>query len=280
MLALGLAAAALAAHVGAPPDDPADRGRGRGRRRRRRWLALRSGARRPAGRRPAPTATSTSTSARRVQVDAWNADGTATRALPRRAMDGRARAAAHAGAPARTASREVDRQPPRRREDLNHEPQEEQHPWTVATRHPGHRRHLHHASPSRSCRSRTPGCVERLGKYHGTLTPGPQLPDALHRQGRLQAQPEGNPARRAEPGLHHARQHAAAGRRHPLLPGDRPDARELRLVQLHRGRHPARADLAAQRDRQAGARQDLRGARHHQRPGGRRPSTRPRSTGA
>ena len=46
------------------------------------------------------------------------------------------------------------------------------------------------------------------------------------------------------------------GRRHPLLPGDRPAPRLLRLVELRRGDQPARADHAAQRDRQDGARQD------------------------
>ena len=51
--------------------------------------------------------------------------------------------------------------------------------------------------------------VERLGKYHATLLPGAEHPGALHRPRGLQAQPEGSPARRAEPGLHHARQHPA-----------------------------------------------------------------------
>ena len=78
--------------------------------------------------------------------------------------------------------------------------------------------------------------VERLGKYDRTLTPGLKLRRALHRARRLQALAQGSAARRAEPGLHHARQHPAAGRRHHLLPGHRPDARELRLEQLHRRR--------------------------------------------
>ena len=111
--------------------------------------------------------------------------------------------------------------------------------------------------------------VERLGKYDRTLAPGPRVRRALHRARRLQALAEGSAARRAEPGLHHARQHPAAGRRHHLFPGHRPDARELRLEQLHRRDHPAGADAAALGDRQDGARPDLRGARPHQ-PLGRR----------
>ena len=84
--------------------------------------------------------------------------------------------------------------------------------------------------------------VERLGKYDRTLTPGLKFVVPVHRARRLQALAEGSAARRAEPGLHHAGQHPAAGRRHPLLPGHRPDARELRLEQLHRRDHAARAD--------------------------------------
>ena len=112
--------------------------------------------------------------------------------------------------------------------------------------------------------------VERLGKYHATLTPGLNYPGALHRPRGLPAFAEGDPARRAEPGLHHQRQHPAHGRRHPVLPGHRPDARQLRLVELHRRHHAAGADHAAQRDRQDGARQDLRGAHGDQHRGGQR----------
>ena len=204
-----------------------------------------------------------------VQVDAWNADGTATvryrgaqwTVVPRRqhAVDRQHRVAEVIGS-----RLVVDR----RSENPNQEGTNEHMEFAAVPGHPGHRRHLHHQSvkvvPQQNAWVR-----ERLGKYHGTMTPGPELPDPLHRQGGLQAQPEGNPAGRAQPGLHHARQHAAAGRRHPVLPGDRPDARELRLVELHRGRDAAGADLAAQRDRQARTRQDLRGARHHQCAGGR-----------
>ena len=76
MLAIGLAAGALAAHVGARLDRAAGRRR---RRRRRRGGGLALTARQPRRTNPPPrpTATSTSTSARRVHVDAWKRDGTA-----------------------------------------------------------------------------------------------------------------------------------------------------------------------------------------------------------
>ena len=70
------------------------------------------------------------------------------------------------------------------------------------------------------------------------------------------------------------------GRRHHLLPGDRPAARLLRLVELHRGDHAARADHAAQRDRQDGARQDLRDRATRSTARSSRRSTRPDATGA
>jgi hypothetical protein len=110
--------------------------------------------------------------------------------------------------------------------------------------------------------------VERLGKYHASLTPGlnflvPFIDKVAYKHNLKEI-----PLDIAQPGLHHARQHAAAGRWHPVLPGDRPDARQLWLVQLHRGRDAAGPDVAAQRDRQAGAGQDVRGARHHQRASG------------
>ena len=122
--------------------------------------------------------------------------------------------------------------------------------------------------------------VERLGKYDRTLTPGLELRHAVRRPRRLQALAEGGAARRAEPGLHHQGQHAAAGRRHHLLPGDRPDARELRLEQLRARDHAAGADAAALRDRQDGARQDVRGARRDQRVGRERARRGGRATGA
>ncbi len=93
----------------------------------------------------------------------------------------------------------------------------------------------------------------------------PQFRDSVRRPRRVQARPARNPVRRAEPDLHHQGQHAAAGRRHSLLPGDRPEARILRLLQLPGRDHAARADDAAQRDRPDGARPHVRGARPHQR---------------
>jgi biotin carboxyl carrier protein len=50
---------------------------------------------------------------------------------------------------------------------------------------------------------------------------------------------------------------SAAGRRHPVFPGDRRHARQLRLQQLRHGHHATGANLAAQRHRQAGVGQDL-----------------------
>ena len=79
--------------------------------------------------------------------------------------------------------------------------------------------------------------VERLGKLprHARARPEPDHP--VLRPRRLPALAEGSAARRARAGLHHQGQHPARGRRHPLLPGDRPAARLLRLVELHRGDH-------------------------------------------
>ena len=59
----------------------------------------------------------------------------------------------------------------------------------------------------------------------------PQLRDSVRRPRGVPARPARDPARRAEPDLHHARQHAAAGRRHPVFPGDRSEARVVRFVE-------------------------------------------------
>ena len=112
--------------------------------------------------------------------------------------------------------------------------------------------------------------VERLGKYDRTLTPGlkfvvPFIERVAYKHS-LKEVPLDVPSQVCIT----KRQHPAAGRRHHLFPGHRPDARELRLEQLRLRDHAARADAAALGDRQDGARQDLRGARHDQRLGGQR----------
>ena len=93
---------------------------------------------------------------------------------------------------------------------------------------------------------------------------GLELRVSVRRPDRVQAHPQGNSARSAEPGLHHARQHAVAGGRHAVLPGHRPDEGVVRVEQLRVRDHAVVADHAALGDRQAGTRQDLRGARLHQ----------------
>ena len=74
--------------------------------------------------------------------------------------------------------------------------------------------------------------VERLGRFYAVLQPGLNFVIPVRRPRRVPARPARDPARRAEPDLHHQGQHAAAGRRHPVLPGDRPEARVLRLVAI------------------------------------------------
>ena len=98
---------------------------------------------------------------------------------------------------------------------------------------------------------------------------GTQLRDPVHRPHRVSPRPARDPARCPVADLHHQGQHAAAGRRHPVLPGHRSEARLVRIEQLHPRHHPARADDAAQRHRSHGARPHLRGARPHQRHCGR-----------
>ncbi len=87
---------------------------------------------------------------------------------------------------------------------------------------------------------------------------------AVRRPRRLQARAQGNPAGRAQPGLHHQGQHAAAGRWRAVLPGHGPDEGIVWIEQFRGRDHAAVADHAALGDRQAGTRQDLRGARVHQ----------------
>ena len=78
---------------------------------------------------------------------------------------------------------------------------------------------------SASCRSSTRWVVERLGRFHAVLQPGlnfviPFVDRVAYRHD-LREIPLDVP----QPDLHHQGQHAAAGRRHPVLPGDRPEAR-------------------------------------------------------
>ena len=66
--------------------------------------------------------------------------------------------------------------------------------------------------------------VERLGKFDRVLSPGAAfvIPSSSAWPTSTRSR---NPAGRAQPGLHHARQHPAAGRRRAVLPGHGPDAR-------------------------------------------------------
>src|SRR5437879_13295436 len=106
--------------------------------------------------------------------------------------------------------------------------------------------------------------VERLGRFPRHARAGPQSDHPLPRPCRLHAVAEGSAARCARADLHHDGQYRARGRRYPVLPGDRSAPRLIRLIQLHRGDLAAGADHAAQRDRQDGARQDIRVARRDQ----------------
>jgi hypothetical protein len=104
--------------------------------------------------------------------------------------------------------------------------------------------------------------LERLGRFHSVLQPGlnfvvPFLDRVAYKHD-LREIPLDVP----QPDLHHQGQHAAAGRRHPVFPGDRPAARLVRLSNFDARDHAARADHAAQRDRPHGARPHVRGARH------------------
>ena len=107
-----------------------------------------------------------------------------------------------------------------------------------------------------------------------------QLRHSVRRSRRLPARPARDPVRRPQPDLHHQGQHPAAGRRHSLFPGHRPQARVVRVEQLPGRDHAAGADDAAQRHREDGTRSDVRGARPHQRASSSRRSTRRRRTGA
>ena len=90
-------------------------------------------------------------------------------------------------------------------------------------------------------------------------------PGAVHRPHRLQAQPQGRGDGHPGAGLHHARQRAGRRRRRAVPAGAGCEQGLLRHHELPLRDHPARADDAAQRDRQDRARPHLRGAADDQR---------------
>jgi regulator of protease activity HflC (stomatin/prohibitin superfamily) len=105
--------------------------------------------------------------------------------------------------------------------------------------------------------------VERLGKYHAHLDAGPQpvVPfiDRVAYKHSLKEVPLDVPSQVCITATTRS-----SGRRHHLLPGDRPDARELRLERTTSSRSRSWRRPRCAGDRQDGARQDLRGARPHQ----------------
>ena len=108
--------------------------------------------------------------------------------------------------------------------------------------------------------------VELLGKYSRTLSGGLPHPGAVHRAHRVPAQPEGAGARHPGADLHHERQRAGRHRRRALPAGARRRARVVRHRELRLRDLAARADHAAQRDRQDRARPHVRGARRRSTP--------------
>ena len=266
MIALGLAAAAIAAHLGLASSGQIITGALVAGVATALWHWKRARAPRSA---PAPrrTATSTSTSANTSR----SRPGTPT--APR-ACSTAARRGPHACSPARR-PRPASTASPRSKAtgSCSNPPARADSPYTPESRRHGnrtrpgrHRRHLHlpHLQ-DRAAAARLGGGAPGQVRSHAHA--GPEVRDPFRRAGRLQALAQRGAAGCAQPGLHHARQHAVAGRRHHLLPGHRPDARELRLEQLRVRDHPARTDAAALGDRQDGAGQDLRGARLDQRLG-------------
>jgi regulator of protease activity HflC (stomatin/prohibitin superfamily) len=81
--------------------------------------------------------------------------------------------------------------------------------------------------------------VERLGKYHATLAPGLNIVvpfvDRIAYKHSLKEIPLDVPPQVCIT----QGQHAAAGRRHPVLPGDGRDARVVRRVELHHRPSPS-----------------------------------------
>ena len=118
--------------------------------------------------------------------------------------------------------------------------------------------------PRSWCRSRAPSWSSGSGRYRATLGAGLPHPRAVRRRDPLPALAQGARGRHPGAGLHHARQRPGARRRRPLPEGAGPRARLLRHLRLSLRDHPARADDAAERDRQDRPRPHLRGAHAHQ----------------
>ena len=105
-------------------------------------------------------------------------------------------------------------------------------------------------------------------KGHGNPAAGRYVIRAIEG---LQAFAERNPTGRTQPGLHHQGQHPAHRRWHSVLSGDRRDACQLRLQQLHRRHHTTGANDLALGHRPDGTGPHVRRTRHHQHVGGRGP---------
>ncbi len=159
MLALGAAAAALAAHLGLAFGGQLLAAAVVGGGAVAAWHCKRS--RQPAALPAEPTATSTSTSARRVHVTAWGAEGNARVQLPRRELGGafmpaaaRRSRAAMSSAPSRQLAAGRARRPA---STDSYRFAKESSMEVVYIVIAGHRRDLHLPARSRSCRSSTPG---------------------------------------------------------------------------------------------------------------------------
>ena len=137
----------------------------------------------------------------------------------------------------------------------------------IVNRH--HRRH-------RGGKDRDGGAAaERLrGRTSGQVQPHAagrlSYPHAVRRADRLPAQPQGDRDRHRRADLHHPRQRAGGRRCGAVHAGARSASGLLRHHQLRLRHLAARADHAAQRDRQDRTRPHLRGARQHQHQRGQR----------
>ena len=279
MLALGLAAGALAAHPGSARTAQIVSAALVGGARHRRAGTCKRAAASAVGAGGRATATSTSTSASACRSTPGAADGTARVQLPRRAMDGAPAAGRRPQRPASTDRGAVEGN------------------WLVLAPAAA----LNSFAPFTSRRrpmeialviaviavifivrtfkivpQQHAWVVERLGKYDRTLTPGlkfvvPFIERVAYKHS-LKEVPLDVPSQ------------VCITRDNTQLQVDGiiyfqvtdPMRASYGSQQLHRRDHAAGADHAAHRDRQDGARQDLRGARRDQRRGGRARSTRPR----